>query len=57
MSEADYKKLMARFAEIRSECNTPAKATALLQSEGIVDQSGRTAPHFRDEEIVEAVCR
>lgn len=57
MSEADYKKLMARFAEIRTECNTPAKATALLQSEGIVDQSGRTAPHFRDEEIVEAACR
>ncbi len=57
MSEADYKKLMARFAEIRSEYNTPAKATALLQSEGIVDQSGRTAPHFRDEEVAETICR
>ena len=57
MSDADYKKLMDRFAEIRSECNTAAKATALLQSEGIVDQSGRTAPHFRDEEVAEAFCR
>jgi hypothetical protein len=48
MSESDFKKLMDQFHRLETECNTPEKATAQLQKEGLVDETGRIAPPFRD---------
>lgn len=49
MSESDLKKLLAHFKESRKDNNTPEKARALLQNEGILDDSGKLAETFREE--------
>jgi hypothetical protein len=48
MSEADFKMLSEAFDRLRRECDTPEKAMAQLQSEGLLDAEGRTAPMYRD---------
>ncbi len=47
MSEEDLKMMKEYFAKLRRECNTPEKATAQLQSEGILDENGELAPMYR----------
>lgn len=49
MSESDLKKLLAHFEKSRRENDTPEKARALLQEEGILDASGKLAKEFREE--------
>ena len=56
MSEADFKKLMNRFDQIRIECHTPEKATALLQRQGILDENGEPSERYREPEQ-EVLCR
>jgi hypothetical protein len=48
MSESDFRKLIGQFDRLETECDTPEKATAQLQKEGLVDEAGRTAQPFRD---------
>ncbi len=48
MSESDLKKLLAHFEKSRTDNNTPEKARALLQQEGILDASGKLAEAFRE---------
>jgi hypothetical protein len=48
MSEADLKKLLDHFEKSRVENDTPEKARALLQKEGILDASGKLAEPFRE---------
>jgi hypothetical protein len=48
MSESDLKKLLAHFEKSRMENDTPEKARALLQKEGILDASGKLAKAFRE---------
>lgn len=57
MNDSDFNKLMARFETIRAEVNTPEQATALLQSEGIVDENGRAAAHLRDAGVTNTICQ
>jgi hypothetical protein len=40
MTYADLKMLTDYFDRLRIECNTPEKATAQLQKEGILDENG-----------------
>jgi hypothetical protein len=46
MSESDLKMMKAYFEKLRQECNTPEKALAQLQKEGLVDQDGNPAPMY-----------
>ncbi len=46
MTEADLKMLTAEFERIRIECNTPEKAIAQLQSEGLLDEDGELPPRY-----------
>jgi len=48
MSESDLKLLESQFERLQIECDTPAKATAQLQSEGLLDANGHTAELYRD---------
>jgi hypothetical protein len=48
MSEADLKTLLAHFEKSRAENNTPDKARAVLQEEGILDASGKLSETFRE---------
>jgi len=48
MSESDLKKLLVHFEKSRIENDTPEKARALLQEEGILDASGKLAEVFRE---------
>jgi hypothetical protein len=52
MSEQDLKLLTAHFEQLRRDCDTPQKAIAQLQSEGLLDECGQTASLYR--EAVEA---
>ncbi len=52
MSEADLQMLTAEFERINAFCDTPEKATAQLQSEGLLDQDGQLARLYR-EAVVE----
>lgn len=49
MSEADLKKLLEYFEKSQLENNTPEKARALLQGEGILDGTGKLAKTFRED--------
>jgi hypothetical protein len=40
MTEADLKMLTDYFDRLRIECNTPEKARAQLQKEGLLDEDG-----------------
>jgi hypothetical protein len=48
MSESDLQKLLVHFEKSRAENDTPEKARALLQEEGILDASGKLAEAFRE---------
>lgn len=48
MSESDLKKLREYFQKIQNEYNTPEKATALLQKEGLIDENGEPSLPFRE---------
>ncbi len=48
MSEHKLKLLAAHFERLRNDCDTREKAEAQLRSEGLLDQSGHTAPLYRD---------
>ena len=48
MSEEDLKRLEARFERLRIECDTPEKAIAQLQKEGLLDENGEIAAPYRD---------
>ena len=41
MSESDLQELIAEFERQMRECDTPEKATALLQQEKLLDADGR----------------
>jgi hypothetical protein len=56
MSDSDLKLLTDHFERLRRECDSPGKAIAQLQSEGLLDQSGRTAAQYRESDV-EEVCR
>lgn len=56
MSEADLKMLKDHFEHLRLECDTPEKAAAQLQSEGLLDENGHTAPRYSDA-TAEFACR
>lgn len=56
MSEQDLAMLTAEFERLVRECDTPAKATAQLQREGLLDENGQIPPMYRDD-LDEAVCR
>lgn len=51
MEEKDLKKLRDYFQRIQNEYDTPEKATALLQKEGLVDESGEPSLPFREVAI------
>lgn len=55
MSESDYKMLAEEFAQLRRDCDTPQKAIAQLQSEGLLDENGRTAAPYRNP-VRESAC-
>ncbi len=46
MTQADLKMLKAEFARIRIECNTPEKARAQLQKEGLLDENGELPARY-----------
>lgn len=48
MSESDLKKLREYFQKIQREYDTPEKATALLQREGLIDENGEPSLPFRE---------
>ena len=48
MSEAMYRRIVARFEEIKRECDTPEKARQYLQSIGMLDENGETAAMYRE---------
>lgn len=48
MSESDLKKLKEYFQKIQREYDTPEKATALLQREGLIDENGEPSLPFRE---------
>jgi hypothetical protein len=50
MSEEVFQMLVRAFERQRRECDTPEKARALLQSEGLLDADGRTAAKYRAPE-------
>jgi hypothetical protein len=52
MSEADLQMLTAEFERINVLCDTAEKATAQLQSEGLLDKDGQLA-HLYREAVVE----
>ena len=53
MSEATYQMLIDALERDVRECDTPEKARALLQSEGLVDAEGYMTPMYSDRpEIV-----
>lgn len=56
MSDEDLAMLTAEFERLVRECDTPAKATAQLQREGLLDEDGQLAPMYRDD-LDEVVCR
>jgi len=47
MSDADFQMLVREFERQIRECDTPEKARAQLQSEGLLDADGRTAAKYR----------
>jgi hypothetical protein len=49
MSEADFEMLMAEFDRLRRECDTPEKATAQLQKEGLLDANGKLPARYGGE--------
>lgn len=54
MGENDLKKLREYFLRIHDEYDTPEKATALLQKEGLIDENGEPSLPFRE---TSASCR
>jgi hypothetical protein len=48
MSEQHLKLLLAHFEKLQHDCDTPEKAVAQLRSEGLLDETGATAPLYRD---------
>lgn len=48
MSEADFKMLEAQFERLRLECDTPQKAVAQLQKEGLLDENGQIPAQYRE---------
>ena len=50
MSESDYKMLVEQFERLRRQCDTPEKAREQLQSEGLLDATGRIAELYRASE-------
>ena len=48
MGEKELEKLREYFQRVRREYDTPEKATALLQKEGIIDETGEPATPFRE---------
>lgn len=55
MSESTYKMLLAALERDVRECDTPEKARLLLQGEGLLDETGRLAPMYR--EVREVTCQ
>ncbi|MBS1813607.1 MAG: hypothetical protein JSS87_01895 [Acidobacteria bacterium] len=50
MSENDLRMLMEQFDRLRVECDTPEKASAQLQKEGLLDEKGQIATPYRESE-------
>ena len=46
MSEDDLQMLIAAFERLARECDTPEKATAQLQSEGLLDANGKLPARY-----------
>lgn len=49
MSEQHFRMLMEQLDRVARECDTPEKAIAQLQSEGLLDENGRTAALYRPD--------
>ncbi len=49
MSESDLKMLMAEFERLDRECDTPEKAVAQLQKEGLLDANGKLPAEYGGE--------
>jgi hypothetical protein len=47
MSPEDLKMMIEYFDKLRIECNTPEKARAQLQLEGILDENGEYTERYR----------
>ena len=47
MSESDYKMVIEVIERLRLECDTPDKAMDQLKSEGLLDETGKTADSYR----------
>ena len=47
MSEEDLKMITDYIEKLRVECNTPEKAIAQLQSEGLLDENGELPERYR----------
>jgi hypothetical protein len=48
MNEEDLKMLAEHFERLLIECDTPEKAIAQLQKEGLLDENGEIAAPYRD---------
>ena len=55
MSETTFQMLMAELERVEREYDTPEKARALLQEEGLLDENGKTAAIYSAHE--ELICR
>lgn len=55
MSETDFTMLAEQFQQLRRDCDTPQKAVAQLQREGLLDENGHTAAPYRDS-LQEVAC-
>jgi hypothetical protein len=49
MSEADLQMLIAEFERQLRECDTPEKAIAQLQKEGLLDANGKLPAEYGGE--------
>ena len=50
MSEKELQMLKAHFERVLIECDTREKAIAYLQKLGLLDENGRTAAPYRDDD-------
>ncbi len=51
MSEADFQMILAEAERLMRECNTPEKAKAQLQQEGLLDENGEIAALYRSAQV------